>query len=479
MVTVNFRCDRVPGIPDMLNGTVYQRMDDGNDGRYTTTINLKRPGAATMTAFITKLGGFYAEYFNNAFLDGAPAKTQIDSYLDFNWGTGLLTAEAADFVSVHWWGKIRAPYSEEFTFLVSADDGVRVTVDGKLVVDRWDSCCEDVSFSMNLTQYAFYDTLIEYKEHQEKAHLKFEWVSLSVPREVVPPTHVHYPERVAGAAFRLEVAPGPTIAAMSTAEGAGLTASTAGKLATLYIQSRDWDGAPMANGGDDYAVSFVGPHEGGPTGVADSGSFALTATHTSLGRYIATYVPQLAGTYTLTITALGQKISGSDWTMVAAVGEIAPTECSHSLTTTPVQLTTGITHFFTITIRDMYKNVVRTSREATTVAIVATYKDHNAWLSPIAGVADLADWQEIYGRDISGLAVFNNQSASAPSSTYTGQFTIYRAGTFSLAILVNGIPIQASPLTDQILVSPAELYAPACIVHGLSLQMVAGQASTA
>jgi hypothetical protein len=59
----------------MLNGTVYQRMDDGGDGAYTTTIILKRRGACTITVELLQAGGFYGEYFNNAFLDGVPAKT--------------------------------------------------------------------------------------------------------------------------------------------------------------------------------------------------------------------------------------------------------------------------------------------------------------------------------------------------------------------------------------------------------------------
>jgi hypothetical protein len=80
-----------------------------------------------------------------------------------------------------------------------------------------------------------------------------------------------------------------------------------------------------SSGADHYAIVFVGPSEGGPTGVAGSGSFDLTATHIGLGRYLAEYVPQLSGTYTLTITNLGEKISGSDWTMIAVPGEIAPT----------------------------------------------------------------------------------------------------------------------------------------------------------
>ena len=88
----------------------------------------------------------------------------MDRYLSFNWGTNLLTAEAADFVSVQWFGKIRAPYLEEFTFILSADDGVKMYFQGEVAVDRWDSCCDDISFSTAMTKDEFYDVVIEYKE---------------------------------------------------------------------------------------------------------------------------------------------------------------------------------------------------------------------------------------------------------------------------------------------------------------------------
>jgi hypothetical protein len=32
--------------------------------------------------------------------------TRVDNYLNFDWGTGLITNEASDFVSVQWFGKI-------------------------------------------------------------------------------------------------------------------------------------------------------------------------------------------------------------------------------------------------------------------------------------------------------------------------------------------------------------------------------------
>lgn len=144
LVTDNFRCDRVPNLPDVLNGTSYQVMADLNNGRYSAPINVVRTSETTMSVLLAKKGGFYGEYFNNAFLQGVPAMTRIDHYLDFDWGTGLITKEAADFVSVQWFGRIKPPYNETFVFLVSADDGLRITIDGKLMVDRWDSCCDEV-----------------------------------------------------------------------------------------------------------------------------------------------------------------------------------------------------------------------------------------------------------------------------------------------------------------------------------------------
>jgi hypothetical protein len=219
--------------------------------------------------------------------------------------------------------------------------------------------------------------------------------------------------------------------------------------------------------------------------VPDSGSFAIAAVYGSAGQYLAQYIPQLAGTYTLTISLLGldeiprrEQISGSPWTTIVAPGEIAPIQSNHSITTLPMDLTAGITMFFTITTKDMYSNLIKDKRDNTTVTINATYTDHNDWLSPLPGVPDLYDWERIYGRDIAGLAIFNNRSNSEPHSSYTAQLTIFRAGKYSLDIMINGKHVIASPQIDQTLVKPALLYAPACIVDGLPLTMVAGSSYT-
>ena len=56
----------------------------------------------------------------------------------------------ADFVSIRWFGKVLAPVTEEFTFIIHADDGIRFYIDGVLVIDRWDLCCEDVTTTYSM-----------------------------------------------------------------------------------------------------------------------------------------------------------------------------------------------------------------------------------------------------------------------------------------------------------------------------------------
>ena len=56
------------------------------------------------------------------------------------------------------------------------------------------------------------------------------------------------------------------------------------------------------------------------------------------------------------------------------------------------------------------------NRDNTSISINLLYVDHNDWQSPL-GVADLALWDEIYGKDIAGLAVFNNETSTTSDNT--------------------------------------------------------------
>src|SRR5687768_10096411 len=80
--------------------------------------------------------GLKGEYFDNATLSGSPAFTRIDVRVDFNWGNaspgGSPAAPydrvGADRFSVRWTGQVIPRFSEAYTFIASADDGVRMSI---------------------------------------------------------------------------------------------------------------------------------------------------------------------------------------------------------------------------------------------------------------------------------------------------------------------------------------------------------------
>lgn len=198
---------------------------------------------------------------------------------------GLITDEVADFVSIRWSGKVYAPSTEEYTFILKADDGVRFYWQGTLVLDRWETCCEDIAITLPMVQGTFYDIRIEFKEYQEEAYIHFYWTSLSRPKEIIPPVYLYYPRRVAASPYNIVINRGPTIADTSEASSEGLSRATAGKLASIYIQSKNEVGDIIDNSLDNYELQFTGPD--GTT----LGNFFVTGVYVSNGLYLAQYVP--------------------------------------------------------------------------------------------------------------------------------------------------------------------------------------------
>ena len=115
-------------------------MTDNGDGTYKGTYFVPLDGKVTVSVFLYQIGGAYVEYFENAFLDGTPALQKIEPTINHEWGTGLITTAASDFVSAIWYARVKAPLTEDFFFTVEADDGVRLYFNKVLKIDRWDTC---------------------------------------------------------------------------------------------------------------------------------------------------------------------------------------------------------------------------------------------------------------------------------------------------------------------------------------------------
>jgi hypothetical protein len=81
---------------------------------------------------------WWGEYFNNPSLSGSPVVTRWDpAVISFDWGGGSPDpAIPADNFSVRWTRTFNLGASN-YQFSTQTDDGVRLWVDGQLIIDKW------------------------------------------------------------------------------------------------------------------------------------------------------------------------------------------------------------------------------------------------------------------------------------------------------------------------------------------------------
>jgi hypothetical protein len=145
-----------------------------------------------------KHGGWWGPlegfYFNGTNLEGTtqqpPLLKRFDKQINFDWGSGSpASAVPADQFSVRWTGLLRPQYTEDYTFYTLTDDGLRLWVDGNLVIDHWSdqSATERVSNTIRLTADQKYTVKMEYYENTGLAVAKLSWSSPSTPKAIIPP----------------------------------------------------------------------------------------------------------------------------------------------------------------------------------------------------------------------------------------------------------------------------------------------------
>ena len=121
--------------------------------------------------------GLRAEYFNNKDLQGSPATSRVDPSVEFNWTGGApASGVGRDNFSVRWTGVFVAPKDGTYRLGTSSDDGSRVFLDGKLLVDNWgDHAFESKSATVELKAGSVHDLRIEYYQAAGDAEVTFGW----------------------------------------------------------------------------------------------------------------------------------------------------------------------------------------------------------------------------------------------------------------------------------------------------------------
>jgi len=113
---------------------------------------------------------------------------RLDPRVDFDWGRGSPHRSiAGDGFTARWTGQVEAPTTEVYTFTTLSDDGVRLFVDGRRIVDNFTVHAATASSgAIPLVAGRKYDIRIEYFENRGNAVMKLFWETPTRPREVVP-----------------------------------------------------------------------------------------------------------------------------------------------------------------------------------------------------------------------------------------------------------------------------------------------------
>ena len=136
---------------------------------------------------LMSVSGLQAQYFDWSNFKQLKVE-RTDAQINFNWRfTGPDEALAKNKFSVRWQGQVAAPTDGLYRFHVTANDNVRLWVDGEQVVDAWDKAgYHSETGAIFLKAGQKYDLRMDYREVRNQAHAKLEWTPPGGERQVVP-----------------------------------------------------------------------------------------------------------------------------------------------------------------------------------------------------------------------------------------------------------------------------------------------------
>lgn len=137
-----------------------------------------RKSVATEIIPAKNLTNLRGEYFSNINVQGNPAFTRIDAQINFHWTLyGPDDKKVpSDFFSVRWTGKLTAPATGKYLIGIEGNDGYRLYINNKLIVDRW----QKITVSETLKEFYFekgkpYDIRIEFYEPSGNGQIRLKW----------------------------------------------------------------------------------------------------------------------------------------------------------------------------------------------------------------------------------------------------------------------------------------------------------------
>jgi len=93
--------------------------------------------------------------------------------------------------SVKWFGYIEGPFTGEVTFDAEADNGMRLEIDGKRIIDAWDAHAQPQG-KMNMVKGKKYPVILSYYKDGGASYLKLYWSRAGKEKDIVPVEAMSY-----------------------------------------------------------------------------------------------------------------------------------------------------------------------------------------------------------------------------------------------------------------------------------------------
>ncbi len=123
---------------------------------------------------------WYGEYFAGPTLSGSPVFLRDDRDIDFDWGEGSPGEKlGADRFSVRWTRDVTFA-AGVYRFLARADDGIRLWVDDRVVIDQWHEGSTTTYVADVYLWEGVHRLRVEYYELDGKASARLWWEKLEV-----------------------------------------------------------------------------------------------------------------------------------------------------------------------------------------------------------------------------------------------------------------------------------------------------------
>jgi YVTN family beta-propeller protein len=132
-------------------------------------------GSATATTPATGTG-LAGAYFNNMALTGSPVLERVEK-VAFTWTDSPAPGVNANQFSVRWTGFVESPSTGSYQFRTRSNDGVRLWINGTLVIDNWTAhgTTDDTSATIALTKNQRYAVTMEYYDNAGTGVARLFW----------------------------------------------------------------------------------------------------------------------------------------------------------------------------------------------------------------------------------------------------------------------------------------------------------------